>query len=300
MTRRLIITIIFFLQGSTGLFAMEPSVLQSQELTVVYDAGLEQSARYAIRMYADSKQALQKLFQWPVPFRSTLVLINDQHQFRQMAGHPLVVAYALPAENVMVIDHTRMTTRPFNLQATIKHELCHLLLHYHIKGERLPRWLDEGVCQWASDGLADIIVDTRRALLPAAILSGQYAEMANLTHGFPHDKNGLILAYEQSKSIVEYISRTYGPQGVLDLLELLRQGNELEPAVRARFGISFDQLEVRWREHLQKKTNWFTYLSIHLYEILFVSAALLTILAYIRRFLRKKAYADQAENSDEP
>ena len=299
MTRHLIFATIFFLLGATGLFAKDPSILQSQELTVVYDGDLEQSARYALHIYADSKQALQTLFQWPVPFRPTLVLVNDQHRFRQMAGHPLVVAYALPAENVMVIDHTRMSTRPFNLQATIKHELCHLILHYHIKGERLPRWLDEGVCQWASDGLADIILDTRRELLPAEILSGRYAQLADLTHGFPRDHNGLILAYEQSKSIVEYISRTYGRKGVIDLLELLRQGNELGPAVQKRFTISFDQLEARWREHLQKNINWFTYVSTHLYEILFVSAALLTILAYIRRVLRKKAYVDQAENSDE-
>jgi hypothetical protein len=299
MNRRLIFAIVFFLSSATGLPAMEPFVLQSQELTVVYDPGLEQSARYAQRMYADSKQALQTLFQWPVSFHPTLVLINDQRQFRQMAGHPLVVAYALPSENVMVIDHTRMTTKPFNLKATIKHELCHLILHDHIKGERLPRWLDEGVCQWASDGLADILLDTRRELLPAAILSGRYLDLANLKHRFPGDKNGLILAYEQSKSIVEYISRTYGQKGVLDLLELLRQGDEFELAVEKRLAMSFDQLEVQWREHLKKNINWFTYLSIHLYEILFVSAALLTILAFIRRVLRKKAYADQAENSDE-
>lgn len=98
---------------------------------------------------------------------------------------------------------------------------------------------------------------------------------------------------------MEYISRTYGPQGVLDLLELLRQGYEIETAVEMRFAISFDQLESQWRYHLKKNISWFTYLSIHLYEILFVSAALLTILAYIRRVLRKKAYTDEPDSSDE-
>ncbi|MBW2517738.1 MAG: hypothetical protein JRE88_13225 [Deltaproteobacteria bacterium] len=299
MTRRLIFTIIYLLLSATGLPAMEPSVLETQELTIVYDGGLEQSAQYAQRMYADSKQELQTLFQWPVSFRPTLVLINDQNRFRQMAGHSLVVAYALPSDNIMVIDHTRMTTKPFDLQATIKHELCHLLLHHHIQSEHLPRWLDEGVCQWASDGLADIVLDTRRELLPAAILSGRYLDLSNLKHRFPADKNGLILAYEQSKSIVEYIGRTYGQKSVLDLLELLRQGIEIELAVEKRFAIPLDQLEARWRAYLKKNINWFTYLSIHLYEILFVSAALLTILAYIRRVLRKKAYVDETENSDE-
>ena len=299
MIRRFIFSIICFLLGASGLPAMEPSILESQELTIVYNGGLEQSALYAQRMYADGKQELQTLFQWPVSFHPTLVLINDQQHFRQMAGHPLVIAYALPSKNLMVIDLSRMTTKPFNLQATIKHELCHLILHHHITGNRLPRWLDEGVCQWASDGMADILLNTRRELLPAAILSGRYFELANLEHGFPRDANGLILAYEQSKSIVEYISRTYGQQGVLDLLESLRQGNELERAVEKCFALTFEQLESRWHAHLRKNINWFTYLSSHLYEILFVSAALLTILAYILRVLRKKTYVDQSENSDE-
>ena len=186
------------------------------------------------------------------------------------------------------------------MNSLLVHEIAHLIFRDFVGFKSdVPLWLDEGVAQWASDGLADILLDTRRELLPAAILSGRYLDLANLKHRFPGDKNGLILAYEQSKSIVEYISRTYGRQGVLDLLELLRQGNELEVAVEKSFGIAFDQLEARWREHLKKNINWFTYLTIHLYEILFVSAALLTILAYIRRVLRKKAYADQTEGSDE-
>ena len=199
----------------------------------------------------------------------------------------------------MVIDNTRMATSPFTLPDTMKHELCHLLLHFYIKDEQLPRWLDEGICQWASDGLADIIMDNRRALLPAAILSEQYFDFAQLERRFPQEKNGLILAYEQSKSVVEYMSRTYGPQGVLDLLESLRQGYAFESAVEMSFGVTWEQLENQWREHLKTNINWFTYLSRHLYEILFVSAALLTILAYIRRVFKKRAYAREAEDPDD-
>jgi hypothetical protein len=299
MTQRFIFAILFFLLSAVGLPASEPAVLESQELRVVYDGGIEQTARQTFQLYADTKQDLQALFQWPVAFRPTLVLINDRQKFQQMAGHPIVVAYALPHKNVMVIDNTRMTTTPFNLRSTIKHELCHLMLHDHISVDRLPRWLDEGICQWASDGLADIIMNTRRALLPAAILSEQYFDLAALNQRFPQEKNALILAYEQSKSVVEYMSRTYGSQSVVDILTLLRQGIQLESAIESRLGISSDQLEAQWRDHLKQHISWFTYLSTHLYEILFVSAALLTILAYIRRVLRKKAYADEDDASDE-
>ncbi len=299
MRIRLILSIIGLLLSASALLSVEPSVLDSQELAVVYDAGLESTAQQIPAVYAGIRQELENLFHWPVAFRPSLVLIADSKKFQKLAGHPLVVAYALPHKNVMVINNAKMTTSPFTLQATIKHELCHLLLHHHIKGEQLPRWLDEGICQWASDGLADIIMDTRRARLPAAILSGQHFELAKLRHRFPQEKNGLILAYEQSKSVVDYMSREYGPQGVLDLLDLMRQGHPLESAVEIRFAVSWGQFESQWLDHLKTHASWFTYISRHLYEILFVLAALLTILGFIRRVLRKKAYAREEDKLDE-
>lgn len=99
-----------------------------------------------------------------------------------------------------------------------------------------------------------------------------------------------MLAYEQSKSVVEYMIRQYGPQGLRNLLSLMRQGGDIEFAFESAFAISFEKFEDQWRNHLKANINWFTYLSIHLYEILFVSAALLTILGFIRRLHRKRVY----------
>ena len=198
---------------------------------------------------------------------------------------------------MMVIDYSKMNTSPFVLRTTIKHELCHLVLHHYIRDENLPRWLDEGICQWASDGFADIIMDIKRNRLPAAILSDTQFDLERLQNHFPQDTNALMLAYEQSKSVVEYLSVEYGPQGILDFLKLLQQGYDLESAFALRFAISFDEFQYQWRSQLKKNINWFTYLSIHLYEILFLSAALLTILGFVRRMLRQRRYS--AEEDEE-
>ena len=272
------------------LLATGMSVLNTPQLVVVYDRELEQTAKQVLAAYPSIKQALESIFQWPLKFRPSLVLINNQKKFRQMAGHELVVAYALPQKNVVIIDYSKMNTSPFTLERIVQHELCHLLLHHHINEDNLPRWLDEGICQWASDGLADILIDAKRTRLPAAILSGRYFDLVKLTYRFPHDKNGLILAYEQSKSVVEFMIRQYGPQGIRNLLGLLRQGFDIESAFDNIFAISFEKFEDQWRNHLKANINWFTYLSIHLYEILFVSAALLTILGFIRKLYRKRVY----------
>ena len=278
-------------------FAVEQFILDTQGLIVVYDAGLEPTGRQAATVYPAIKQELEKLFQWTVDFRSTLVLLNDNKRFQKLAGHELVVAYALPKKNMIIIDHSKMNTSSFTLRITVQHELCHLILHRYIRDENLPRWLDEGICQWASDGFADIIMETKRNRLPAAILSDTYFDLESLQHQFPQDNNALMLAYEQSKSAVEYLSAEYGPQGILDFLKLLQQGYDLESAFEFRFEISFDEFQYQWRSHLKKNFNWFTYLSIHLYEILFVAAALLTILGFVLKMVRRRAYS--AEENEE-
>ena len=299
MGKRAILSILFLLSMVSYVFAVEQTILETRELVVVYDAGLEQTAQQALAAYSVIKPELERSFQWRLDFRPTLVLLNDRKRFRQMAGHELVVAYALPKKKVVVIDHSKMNTSPFTLQTTFKHELCHLLLHHYIKDDNLPRWLDEGVCQWASDGLADIIMDAKRDLLPAAILSDTDFDLEKLQHQFPRDKNGLILAYEQSKSVLEYLNREYGSQAILDFLKLLQQGYDFKSAFEIRFATSFDVFEYQWRAHLKKNINWFTYLSIHLYEILFVSAALLTIFGFIRKIIRRRAYSQQEDEEDE-
>ena len=290
------LSILFFLLTlPLSLFAAPSSVMEASDLVVVYDEGLKLAAQRVLSAYPSIKQTLESTFQWPVNFRPSVVLINNQKEFQQLAGHELVVAYALPQKNVMVIDYPKMNTSPFTLQTTVKHELCHLLLHHHIKPDNLPRWLDEGICQWISDGFADILMDTGRTRLPAAILSGNYFDLAKLAHRFPHDKNGLVLAYEESKSVVEFMIRQYGSQGMRDLLGLLRQGVDIESAFERQFAISFEKFEDQWRNHLKESISWFTYLSIHLYEILFVSAAFLTILGFIRILLRKRGYGEEGE-----
>lgn len=295
--RAFVSTLSILLMISAG-FAVEQSILHTQDLFVVYDAGLEPTGRQAAAEYPAIKQELETLFQWSLDLRPTLVLLKDNKRFRNLAGDNLVVAYALPNKNVVVIDHSKMNTSPFMLRNTFKHELCHLLLHHYIRDDNLPRWLDEGICQWASDGFADIIMDTKRNLLPTAILSDTYFDLEKLQHQFPQDKNSLMLAYQQSKSVVEYLSSKYGSQGILDFLKLLQQGYDLESAFELRFAMPIDEFQYQWRGHLKKNINWFTYVSIHLYEILFVLAALLTILGFVRKMVRRRAYSAQEDEED--
>ena len=288
-------SIFFFILLCSHLYAAKPSVLYADEITIVFDEPLRTAAGQVANIYPTIKRDLEKIFHWSVDFQPTVVLIQERQHFQRMAGTDVIVAFAVPQKNAMVIDYSKMHTTPFTLETTLKHELCHLLLHHHINKVKLPKWLDEGVSQWASDGIAEVIMDYNRSILPQAILSGRYYRMRALAERFPRDKKPLQLAYAQSKSFVDYMGREFGEDSILNLLNSLRHGLTLDTAIAENFSISFADLEKRWLKHMRKKTTWFTYLTIHTYEILFFLGALLVIYAFIKSMLKKRAYSKYEE-----
>ena len=130
---------------ATCLYAGDLHVLEEKHVTVVFNPSLESAAKEVADMYPHLKADLERHIGWDLNLIPSVVLIKDRKVFQRMAESPLTVAFAVPARNLIVIDHTRMRVRPFSLGITLKHELCHLLLHHHIRGHDFPRWLDEGV-----------------------------------------------------------------------------------------------------------------------------------------------------------
>lgn len=275
-----------------GLFAAEPSVLQADDVTLVFDESLRKVAEEVREQYPIIKQDLEKMLLWYVDFRPTLILVKHRQQFQQIAGTDLIVAFAIPQKKLMVIDYSKMHASPFSLKSTIKHELCHLVLHHYIKKENLPRWLDEGVSQWASDGIAELIMDYKRSILRRAMLNGRYFRMNEISRHFPRDKTALQLAYAQSRSFVDFMIREFGRDGVLHLLNNLRHGLAFETAVKESFAISFEDLEKEWVAVHTKRNTWFTYLSMHIYEFIFVFGAIVVVIGFIRVVIKKRRYSD--------
>ena len=269
--------------------------LQDQDVDVIYDPPLDNAAREIIRIYPEIKLQLEESFNWGLGIRPQVFLVGDTHSFQQISGNNLIVAFAVPEKNLMVIDYSRMNIHPFTLSITLKHELCHLLLHQHISREKLPKWLDEGICQWVSDGIGELFVNQNISGLDAAILSGRIIPFKKLTDYFPREKASLMLAYEQSKSVVGYIERQYGNSAILNLLEHLKNGATVEEAVKESLGISFERLEMQWLDYLESTPRWLVFLAHNIYGILFFLAAVLTFLGFIRLLRRRKRIYEEWE-----
>ena len=267
--------------------ASQIATMEDQTASVHFDAAQEAAAREVLRLYPTVRSDLERLIPWPIDFRPTFVLLKEG-ELEKLAGTNLVAAVAIPERDLVLLDLSKMSRHAIVLEATMKHELCHLLLHHHIRKSALPKWLDEGVCQWVSNGMAEIIMDRKVSFLNEAVLAGRVLSLQQLSDRFPEDDHSLMLAYEQSQSIVNYISQKYGTEKLLLILNRLRDGKALSEAVTENLGIGIPELESNWQRSLKKEQTWLLYVSIHLYEILFFAAALLTVAGFARLIRRRK------------
>lgn len=300
MAKQLFVIALLLVMTSPVAFSnrVNTDIIQNEEVVIHFEKPLQNVAKVVADIYPDVKAELEKALGWKLDFRPVVVIIKDRKAFQKMAGSDLVVAFAVPGSNLIIIDYSRMDTHPFTLEVTLKHELSHLLLHYYIDSRNLPKWLNEGVSQWVSGGMAEIIMGEKKVSLRRATLSGKFISLKDLAERFPEDKEALLLAYEQSKSIVEYINREFGTSAILQILHFLKNGDEIDVAVQKSLSIPLEELEGRWQNHLREKTLWIAYLGDSLYTILFFFAALITIYGFIMFLIKKRAYKDEDDDED--
>jgi hypothetical protein len=294
----LFVVSVVFIALSASFLSAETGSIQTSAANVLFERPLMPVAREIADIYPAVSSELSRTFRWEIDFRPDIVLTKDRDTFRKMVGSDSILAFAVPERNLIVLDTSRIYTKPFTLRTTLKHELCHLVLHRNIQGNRLPRWLDEGICQWASGGIAELMAEDSDKALAQAAASDMLIPMRELER-FPDEDKSLVLAYEESKSFVEYLISRSGEESLLQAMGHFKQGNSLDEAIQRSFSMSLHDLEQDWQSRLKRKYTWFYYFSNNLYTILFVFAALITVYGFVRLLQKKRAYKDEeAEEED--
>ncbi len=167
-------------------------------------------------------------------------------------------------------------------------------IYSFINGSRtaLPRWLDEGVCQWASDGISELMADPRPSRLNQAVSAGAILPLRQLETAFPSGDDDLLLAYEASKGFVVYLVNRFGKSSLIQLLRLAAEGHPVREGLLRVTAETLNGLERDWHASLKGGGAWFVKVSHYLYEVLFVVMALLAAWGFIRQFQKKRAYRD--------
>ncbi len=288
----LILTICTELAGAVELLQYNgPGII------IRYEPPLENAAKKISAAYPEIRNMIEDKIGWRLEFIPRVILIHQRDMFRRMAQNDLITAFAVPGKNHIVMDYSKLDRKPYDLQETFEHELYHLLLHHQISAQSIPKWLDEGVAQWASGGIADIMNPGGKDILKQAVLSENLLPLKDITLRFPGHSRGLLLAYQESKSVVEFIVHEYGEEKLLSILNSLKEGKSVEKSVSENLSIELNMLEQNWQQSLKRKYSWMSYFANRIYWIIFFAAALVTLIGYLRFRRRLKKYRDEEEDS---
>ena len=139
------------------------------------------------------------------------------------------------------------------LEQTLPHELAHIIFREFVGFEnpRIPRWLDEGVAQYAESNRREGAWDVMRQGLAQGIFIP--LEQLNTMH-VRHASGGTAhVFYTQAATLVHFFLAAYGPRRFIDFCSNLRDGYSIERALSFATGSSIASLaalEDAWRAFL--------------------------------------------------
>ena len=263
--------------------------IKGKGLSVRFNSGLRAASEEVIGLFPSAKGFVEQKLKREIKNQVRIVLYKRHDEFTKLTGTDLIMAFAVPSRSLIVIDFSRMK-EPFTLEDTLRHELAHLALKSQ---KAIPRWFDEGVAQWVAGGFNEFYPIRKQKILRAALSSGSLIPLWRLARSFPSERNALMLAYEESKSFIEFFIDKYGERGLIDVIERVSRGVDTEKAMEQVSGIQFRQLIAKWKQHIKSSYTWVHFVSNNIYEILFFLAALVTVAGFVVILIRKKRYVDE-------
>lgn len=140
---------------------------------------------------------------------------------------------------------------PLNLtwgKRAIAHELTHLINQQMTLNpyNELPVWLEEGLAMYNEGPMQPEF----ESALKRGIDGRKLFSLQTLSSPFSSYADQSFLSYAESRSVVDYLIRTYGRDKMFQLLETFRQGSTYDGALTKVYGLNTDTLNAAWQATL--------------------------------------------------
>ena len=187
---------------------------------------------------------------WLWDKRCQIYLYPDRQAYRQATGAPAWSGGFVNYQRRMVYSYLGASSF---LEQILPHELAHIVFREFVGFDngRIPRWLDEGVAQYAEVGRREETWEVMRQ----GLVQGIYIPLEQLNSlrlGHASGGNAQVF-YTQAATLVQFFLAAYGPRRFIDFCSNLRDGYSVERALSfatASRIASLGALEDAWRTFL--------------------------------------------------
>lgn len=174
------------------------------------------------------------------PKYKIIVLIYSEGDFRSLKDKATSAAgiydgkIRLPAKGDITEEE---------LKRLIFHEYTHLVVN-DLSGSNCPVWLNEGLAKYEESKIGKVeFLYLKDKIIPLNLLSDAFQS--------PNEKD-ILLAYEESFSVVNYIIDKFNLYAITKILEKLKQ-EQFEDVLQEELYLNLDELEKRWKEEAVKR-----------------------------------------------
>ncbi len=225
----------------------EWSRLDADGAYLLYYGGQEGRARRALEAAQKALTDMGALMGVAETDTLRLVMYNSiGHMRRALPPRSQVQEETLVTEGISIGDTGVVMLLGSNpeVEGVAAHETVHFLMRFAVgRGARsVPAWLNEGLAEYAnpfpSDTFARVLLrrTASNTLLPLTSLT--------IPPGKPEDT---LLMYGQGLSVVTYMIDAYGEAPLQDLLRRLGDGEPIDDALTAAYGLDRVALDQAWR-----------------------------------------------------
>lgn len=227
--------------------------LGGDRLRILYWPSQRDLAEIALTEGEAALRRLESLLDVQTEARVEVYIVRSYAEFDELTGQrnkPWTLGIAMLSRRPY-----RVVIKPLGpqrLPGLLTHELAHVMLDARM-GEaagRIPRWLHEGVAQFAAGPLTE---DQRRVIANAA-LADKLLTIDELDAAFQGNRERVALAYAESYTLVAYLSDQKPAEGVGGLLDQIKRGREVRLALGLAYGRPVPLMEEEWLESIQRSS----------------------------------------------
>ena len=228
--------------------------IQTKHFDIYFAKGGEKIAEFTASVSEKALEQYQKEFNYEIDKRITLIVYNSHNDFQETnvtdeyTGQG-VGGFTEPFKNRVVFPFEGSYQK---FAHVIRHELVHAVMQDMYFGGsiqniiskgitlQLPHWFMEGSAEFFSQGWET----NTDMFIRNAILSESLPDINRLS-GY--------LGYRGGQAVFKYLADTYGIQKLGELINKIQGLGGLEPALKATFGISMEELNERWKKSMKKE-----------------------------------------------
>ncbi len=223
-----------------------------------------------------------------------IYVVSSQEEFDRATGGSLPgwsQGVSFPRGGQIVLKSPSFSHDIQTFNRTAVHELVHLMVAQKA-GNRVPRWLNEGLAQLlAGEAQGKPLMPLSRALWAGKLLA-----LTSIEHVDQLEKTEAELAYLQSYHSTEFLLQEYGWETLRQLLQALGSGLSWDEALFQHLETDQSGFETSWRARLEKSYRWIILMDTPIY--LFMGATVLVLLAVIMVFIRRRQTYKRWESED--